>query len=64
MCCGNAPKNNSNKPVIKSPMVTIPKPVVQSQQGGYTANSVVIPKAVRDDLVRQQQLARLPKKAT
>lgn len=62
MCCGQTnSQNNSPKPIRTAQKQGVVIPFNNSKQG-YTPNALMIPKAVKDKLIMQQQIAKIPKK--
>ncbi len=63
MCCGGS--NPSPKPMqatqnmVQRPVARVP---LNNGTKSYEPNSMVIPQKVKDDLIRGQQLAHLPKR--
>lgn len=62
MCCGASNSQPQAAKTIRKPStqgVVIP---FNNSKQGYTPNALTIPKAVKDKLIMQQQIARIPKK--
>lgn len=60
MCCGLGPSSKAAKTITAYVPPAPAKPV--SNPGQTTANPFVIPKSIKQQLIVNQQLSRIPKK--
>lgn len=59
MCCGNSAYKKTNTQQAATPVQQQVKPIQPASNQSIVASPVVIPKAVKDQLIMNQQIARI-----